>query len=548
MGITAEQFRSDQEIMRRRWYEEGLFSSATITEQLADIAKSAPGRGYVFASESEQVTMSFADVLERSKRVAAGLQAQGIRPGDRVAVQVSNRPELVLAYFGAWLAGAVVVPVTHIYGPKEVSFILRQSGARMLIVPDRWRAIDFHDRVQRLDDVPALESVVMLGDDLLPGSIPWTSVAACSDEPNPVRVGADDVCCLLYTSGTTSYPKGVQHTHNSLLAEMRTMAPMLGTGRGEAKLVPWPAGHVAGLIGVCGGLFEGFTSVLMDRWDPVAAVELIEKYRCTVTSGTPLHVLALVDAAREAGRDISALKYVQVGGANVAPELIERAEREGIAVGRCYGSTEHPTSGSSSPQADFETRAYTDGHVRLGHEMQIVDEAGNVLPVGTPGEIVVRGPMQFVGYTELELNLEAFLPGGWFRTGDIGVLDERHRVTVTDRVKDIIIRGGENIASKEVEDALARHPRVREAAVVAIPDETYGEGVAAFVIPAGDESLTVEDAKVLFAELGLAPQKAPTHVETVPELPRTASGKVQKFALRDRLRRTNQAESQEGIR
>ncbi|QGG41593.1 class I adenylate-forming enzyme family protein [Aeromicrobium yanjiei] len=534
MSVTKQQFSDDIAEQRERWYREGHFSTRTIGEQLAVAAEKFPGQGYVFATEAERISMTFVEALEQSRCVAGGLQALGLRPGDTVAIQVSNRPELVTSYFGAYLAGLTIVPITHIYGPREVSFILRESGAKALILPDRWRSIDYLERVARLKDVSALEHVIMLGEGSTETSIRWDDMIT-SGQYREVEISADDVCTIIYTSGTTSNPKGVQHTHNSLLAEMATIGPMLECGPGENKLVPWPAGHIAGLIGVCGGLIGGPGVVLMDRWDAVAAVQLIEEFSCVGTSGTPLHVAAILEAAASTGADISSLRYIQVGGANVPPELVDRAERAGISVGRAYGSTEHPTSASSSPQADRWTRSRTDGHVRFSHELKIVDLSGEDVAIGEEGEIVTRGPMQFVGYHDESLNLESFLPGGWFRTGDIGRLDDRGRLTVTDRLKDIIIRGGENIASKEVEDLMATHPRVLEAAVVAEPDPKYGERVAAFVLLGEGDSLDVEEIRSMFAEAGIAPQKAPERIEVVTDLPRTPSGKVQKFALRERL-------------
>lgn len=534
VSVTQQQFAKDIEEQRARWYREGHFSTRTIGEQLVVAAERFPGQGYVFATETERVPMTFVEALEQSRRVAGGLQELGLRPGDTVAIQVSNRSELVTSYFGAYLAGLTIVPITHIYGPREVSFILRQSGAKALIVPDRWRSIDYLDRVARLEDVPALEHVIMIGERSTEKSIRWDDMIA-SGSYKEVDISADDVCTIIYTSGTTSDPKGVQHTHNSLLAEMATIGPMLDSAAGENKLVPWPAGHIAGLIGVCGGLIGGPGVVLMDRWDATVAVQLIEEFSCVSTSGTPLHVAAILEAAARTGADISSLRYIQVGGANVPPELVEQAERAGIAVGRAYGSTEHPTSASSSPQADRWTRSRTDGHIRFAHELKIADLAGEDVPLGEEGEIVTRGPMQFVGYHDESLNLDSFWPGGWFRTGDIGRLDDEGRLTVTDRLKDIIIRGGENIASKEVEDLMATHPRVLEVAVVAEPDPKYGERVAAFVLLNDGDSLDVDEIRALFAEAGLAPQKAPERIEVVTELPRTPSGKVQKFALRERL-------------
>ena len=545
MTVTLAERSADLAALRQRWYREGFFGDRTFGTEIERAAKDFPELGFVFASETEQRRVNFPEVYELARAAAGGLQRLGVGPGDIVAVQVPNRLELVVSYYAIFLTGAAVLPITHIYGPSEVSFILRQSGARVLIVPDRWRSIDYAERLGQLCDVPALEHVVMLGgaagagvrlgDGRAVEGVGWQELTSGPD-CEPVSVASDDVCTMIYTSGTTSSPKGVQHTHNSLLAQMRTVAPMLGLRPGECKLVPWPAGHVAGLIGICAGLVGGFDTVLMDRWDVELAIRLIERHRCAVTSGTPMHITALLDAAAASGRDTSSLRYMQVGAANVAPQLVRRADAAGLSIARAYGSTEHPTSASSDPGAPADKRAGTDGVPRYGDEIIIVDFTGEQLPIGQEGEIATRGPSQFIGYKDAELNVEAFLPGGWYLTGDVGRLDADGYLTVTDRRKDIIIRGGENIASKEVEDILATHPKVLEAAVVAEPDATYGERVAAFVLLQQGQTLELGEVIEHFTAAGVARQKTPERLYVASELPRTPSGKVQKFALRERLR------------
>jgi len=526
--------------LRDRWYAEGWFTERTIPDELRAAARRWPDTGFVFASEAGQVERTFAEQLAEAERVAGGLQRLGVRPGDVVAIQVPNRAEMVVAYYAAYLAGAVVVPVVHIYGPAEVSFILRQSGAKVLVVPDAWRAIDYADRVAQLADVPELQSVVVVGDRAWEGAVQWRELAS-SPPLDPVDMSPDEVCTILYTSGTTSSPKGVQHTHNSLLAEMRTVGPMLDLQAGDSKLVPWPAGHIAGLIAVLGGIVSGITAVLMDRWDAGSAVRLVEQRRIAATSGTPLHIAQVLDITARTGADISSLRLYQVGGATVPRALLERAEEAGVVVGRAYGSTEHPTSTWPRVADPFEKRLGTDGRPDSCDRIRIVDESGTDLPVGVDGEIATQGASQFVGYRDPGLDEESFLPGGWFLTGDIGHLDAEGHLTVTDRRKDIIIRGGENIPSREVEDILTRSPAVLEAAVVAEPDDTYGERVAAFLLLAEGASFSLDDARALFRASGVAPQKTPDRLVVVDDLPRTPSGKVQKFALRDRLRQEHAA-------
>jgi acyl-CoA synthetase (AMP-forming)/AMP-acid ligase II len=223
------------------------------------------------------------------------------------------------------------------------------------------------------------------------------------------------------------------------------------------------------------------------------------------------------------------------GAANVSPSLIERADAVGIRAYRCYGSSEHPTISSGEPDDSLDKRATTDGRVTAGNEWRLVDDDDRDVPTGVDGEIVVRGPEQFLGYLDPALNDGLYLEDGWLRTGDVGRVDADGFLTITDRKKDIIIRGGENIASKEVEDVMLTHPAVADVAAVGVPDERYGERVCAFVVLRTGHSLTLPDVRQHFSEAGLARQKTPERLEIVDALPRTAAGKIQKFALRDRL-------------
>jgi len=255
-----------------------------------------------------------------------------------------------------------------------------------------------------------------------------------------------------------------------------------------------------------------------------------------VSAGTPFYLSTLLDEADRSKRNISSLQLFLVGAASVPPSLVERAAAAGIISWRTYGSTEHPAISSGMPTDRADDRAHTDGKVGPGNEVRIVDEAGVDVPIGQEGEILARGPKQFLGYSDAELDREAFVGDSWFRTGDVGRLDGNGHLTITDRKKDIIIRGGENISAKEVEDAVATHPSVAEVAVVAAPDATWGEQVCAFLITRGDTLVTTDQLRDHVVASGLAAHKAPAGVVVVEDLPRTAAGKVRKADLRQMLR------------
>jgi non-ribosomal peptide synthetase component E (peptide arylation enzyme) len=298
-----------------------------------------------------------------------------------------------------------------------------------------------------------------------------------------------------------------------------------------------PAGHYSGFGFLVRPSIYGAPSVFMDQWDAAFAAEIVERHRVRHSGGTPIFLLTLLRVAEEHGIDLSSLESFGMGGASMTPSLIRSAEEKGFPAARVYGSTEHPTVTRFDPALPFEKRAFTDGPVDEGNEVRVVDEEGRDLPLGREGEIATRGPDLFAGYSDPQLDAESFLPGGWFKTGDVGRLDGEGFLTVTDRKQDIVIRGGENISSREVEEVLAQHPCVAEVAVTAMPDETYGEKVCAFVIPKPGRTLTLAEVVAHFQGSGLAKQKTPERLEIVEALPRTATGKVKKHELREQLRR-----------
>src|SRR5439155_4390596 len=320
-----------------------------------------------------------------------------------------------------------------------------------------------------------LQRVAVLGDDAPTGAIALAAVDAVG-EPPVASPSPAEVCCILYTSGSTAAPKGVQHSHETLLSGVSQVP----ADRSTRTLAAFPAGHIASLLGLLRPLAVGGLTVVMDRWSASQAARLIEEHQLTFTAGTPFFLSTLLDEADRTGRDISSLRTFLCGAASVPPALLARAEDRGIVGWRTYGCTEHPGFSTGIADDPVEKRMHTDGRVAPGNEVRLVDESGREVPAGQEGEILARGSKQFLGYREAALDEGAFL-GSWFRTGDLGRVGEDGYLVVTDRVKDIIIRGGENISAREVEDALATHPAVAEAAVCAAPDELWGERVCAFV-------------------------------------------------------------------
>lgn len=341
---------------------------------------------------------------------------------------------------------------------------------------------------------------------------------------------------VLYTSGTTGRPKGVLHSHATLGRVIRRSAQHWKIRDSDAVLMPSPVTHVSGYAnGLDMPLLVGTTSILIESWDASAALTLIEKHRVVGTVAATPFLIELATAARAAGSKVPSLRFFACGGAAVPPEVIPAANAafERCHAFRVFGSSEVPLVTLGWPD-DSRRAAITDGEV-VDYEVLIVDANNRPLPVGCEGEILARGPAMFLGYADEGQTAEAISVDGFFRTGDLGMLDAAKAVTITGRKKDLIIRGGENISAKEIEDVLHLHPQVREASVVAMPHERLGEGVCAFIVSAGDAPLPAGLAAHVAAS-GLAKQKIPERFVFVDDLPRTASGKVRKDLLREAVK------------
>jgi cyclohexanecarboxylate-CoA ligase len=524
--------RAARNALRTAWRAAGVYSDQTIGEAIETGCTSHPEDHIVFAQiDGETTTVTLAALLQRARRSAGRLAAAGVTAGDAVVVQAPADLTGTEILAAVWLLHAVAVPIATTATADEVAHAIRETGAPYAVVAPEWRGRDLVRPLVAEGELPAFQQIIVLGDaaidDALPldsfGSIPIRSAA----RPDPWSVA-----CVLYTSGSTAAPKGVQHSHETLLCGLAAV-PTDATSR---MLATFPAGHVASLISLLRPLTAGGTTVVMDRWSARAAAELIEQHRITTSAGTPFFLATLLDQAEQDGRDISSLDRFLCGAAAVPPALVERSEAAGIVTWRTYGSTEHPAISSGGPTDPPDKRRFTDGPVTPGNEVRLLDEDGHDVAPGHEGEIVARGPKQFLGYQDAATDDAAFIHETWFRTGDLARFDEDGYLVVTDRVKDIIIRGGENISAREVEEVLARHPSVADVAVCATPDEVWGEAVCAVVVPRGGTSVpTAQVLRHFASSAGLAPHKLPAKLVLTPSLPRTAAGKVRKRDLRPLL-------------
>ena len=499
--------------------------SPIFIDAMLGVASAKADTKLVVASETHPGTFALSDVIAAGRRLGSRLARAGVQPGDIVASMLPNWREWLVVAVAAAQAGAVLLPIVTIYGPAELGFILRQSGAKWLFTPETFRGVDYATLVNQCGPLDRLECHVTVGDG-------FAALEAPGPVDAPVRREGSDLALLVYTSGTTAAAKGVKHSAQGMLAELASLRALRETAGGEVILSPWPPGHVAGALSMYRFLCDGIPLVLMDQWSPGLAAELIAHHGVTSSSGTPFHLSGILEAADAGGHDLASLRQYMVGAAPVPSALVARCQAEGRAVYHCYGSSEHPTVTSGVAEDPIDKQIHTEGRPIEGVELRFVDDDGIDVPSGRDGEICTRGPELFMGYFDEGLNEAAFLPGGWYRTGDIGRVDDDGYLIITDRKKDIIIRGGENISSKEVEAVLLGHPDIVDAAAVAAPDERMGEVVRACVVLVPGAGLDLAALRSHFAHSGIAKQKTPERLTIMPELPRNASGKILKHMLR----------------
>ncbi len=525
--------------LARRYLEAGYWIDTTLgafaDERLAALA----GLELRVWSSLRPYRGTMGEVREIARRVAGGLRAAGVGPRDVVAFQLPNWMEAAATFYGASLLGAVLVPIVHFYGPKEVRFILAHTQARALITAASFRQTDYLAALASYrDELPALETVVVVGGEpRLRGALAFEDLVRAPAIERAEPVDPNEPAVIGFTSGTTSDPKGVIHSHYTIVAETRQLADMQ-SDRILPLLVGAPVGHAIGMLsGLLVPLCQEKPIHLIDVWDVPTILDAMLEANLTCGSGATYFLTSLLDAPGFGPEHLARMTRIGLGGAPVPAAIADRAESLGISIVRSYGSTEHPSTTGAKHEEPAAKRKYTDGRALWGVELRLVDEEGREVPRGVPGEIQSRGPDRFVGYTDPALSDAALDEDGWYSTGDIGILDEDGYLTITDRKKDIIIRGGENVSAAEVEEVLLRMPGVAEVAVVAAPDPRLGEHACAVLrMQPGHPVPDLEAMRRHFAAAGLAKQKWPEEILAVEDFPRTPSGKIKKFVLREQLR------------
>ena len=520
----------------------GAWPNRLLTDFLDDAVAAAPDKTAIIDSRG---AITYGELGAQVARCAHGLLALGLHAGDVMALQLPNWKEFVILHLAATRVGIVSSLITPGSRDRELAHMLRLSDACLLVIPDKFRGHDYRAMAARVgDELPDLRRVMVVGQAghaSLPSEIAWHAFMATKHPPlDAPRPHANDVTEIVFTSGATGEPKGVMHTSNTIVAPQLALAASLRLTSEDVIHIASTVAHQTGFLnGVRLPLQLGSTVVLQDVWNPEQLVEWIAKHRITVSSGSATFLLDLLRAKNLAQCDLSWLRIFRCGGGPIPRALLHeaRVKLPHVAIHCGWGQTENAVVTLTRIGDPEEKLLNTDGRAQPGMEVRVVDDLGRLQAPGKEGRLQCRGPFMFVGYVKQETLTRENFDGEWFDTGDLATLDAEGYVRITGRLKDIIIRGGENIPVKYVEDLLYEDARVRDAAIVAMPDPRLGERACAFVICRDGKSLDMKGMQTFLSERGVAKLYWPERLEIVGELPRTANGKIRKADLRARLAR-----------
>jgi acyl-CoA synthetase len=530
--LTAERIERDGKLWANRTISQGAWQKA---EEIPDeVAIYLEG----------EASITYGSIADEARRLVTGLRKLGLEQGDVISFQLPNWRESVVLDIAASAMGLIVNPVIPIYRDHELRFILKDARTRLIYIPERVRSLEFPSMIASLRaELPDLEYVVTVrAEQTYDDMLRYEDLVECeaADLGTLPEVDANSIKAILYTSGTTGTPKAVMHSHNTLARVIQNSLDYWQMDERDVMLMPSPVTHITGYgSGMVLPFVTSVKSALMPRWNADAAVAFINEVGATASVGATPFLVELVAAAKRHNTGLPTMRLFACGGAAVPPQVINDAceSLDNCRAFRVYGSTEAPVITLGFVGDDqLQLAAETDGLI-YAYDVKILDENGREVPAGEDGEIAARGAGMMLGYADPQQNAQAHDSEGFFLTGDIGHVTGDNAILITDRKKDIIIRGGENISAKEVEDVLHGHPDIKEAAVVAMPHERLGEGVCAYIIPAAEgNGLDMEAVSRFADEALLAKQKIPQHIEIVSDLPRTASGKVRKDVLRRQVK------------
>jgi acyl-CoA synthetase len=513
----------------RRYVDAGWWTDESLGDLVAQGLAAMADAAFVVHSAVRPWRGTVGEVDRAARAFAAALRDRGIGPGDVVVFQLPNWVEAAITFWGAAYAGAVVVPVVHFYGTKELSHILKVTQPALIITADRFGRADYLASYAGLIGGLKIPWVVVgeAGTTLPEAAMRFERLLETEPVQTPAVVDPNAPAVLAFTSGTTRDPKGVIHSHRTIAFEARQLSALSPTG-GPPSIVGAPVGHFIGMLqALLCSLIRRSAIHLIDVWNPQEVLRLMLEEHLNVGGGSTYFLTSLLDHPDFTAEHLKHMPHCGMGGSPVPVAVTERATKLGIKIYRSFGSTEQPSITGSYLHEPEIKRLTTDGHALPGVEIRL-DETGQILS---------RGPELFLGYTDPELTAQVMDADGWYHTGDIGVLDEDGYLTITDRISDIIIRGGENISAQEIEELLLQLDSLAEVSVVAEPDDRLGErAVAVIRVRDGKTAPSLDEMREHLAAAGLARQKWPESLRQVADFPRTASGKVQKFRLRQLVR------------
>ncbi|HBD5507786.1 TPA: medium-chain fatty-acid--CoA ligase [Escherichia coli] len=530
---------------RAAYRQQGLWGDASLADYWQQTARAMPDK--IAVVDNHGASYNYSALDHAASCLANWMLAKGIESGDRIAFQLPGWCEFTVIYLACLKIGAVSVPLLPSWREAELVWVLNKCQAKMFFAPTLFKQTRPVDLILPLQNqLPQLQQIV--GVDKLAPATSSLSLSQIIADNTPLTTAitthGDELAAVLFTSGTEGLPKGVMLTHNNILASERAYCARLNLTWQDVFMMPAPLGHATGFLhGVTAPFLIGARSVLLDIFTPDACLALLEQQRCTCMLGATPFVYDLLNVLEKQPADLSALRFFLCGGTTIPKKVARECQQLGIKLLSVYGSTEsspHAVVNLDDPLSRF---MHTDGYAAAGVEIKVVDDARKTLPPGCEGEEASRGPNVFMGYfDEPELTARALDEEGWYYSGDLCRMDEAGYIKITGRQKDIIVRGGENISSREVEDILLQHPKIHDACVVAMPDERLGERSCAYVVlKAPHHSLSLEEVVAFFSRKRVAKYKYPEHIVVIEKLPRTASGKIQKFLLRkDIMRRLTQ--------
>lgn len=530
---------------RAAYRQQGLWGDASLADYWQQTARAMPNK--IAVVDNHGATYTYSALDHAASCLANWMLAKGIESGDRIAFQLPGWCEFTVIYLACLKIGAVSVPLLPSWREAELVWVLNKCQAKMFFAPTLFKQTRPVDLILPLQNqLPQLQQIVGV-DKLAPATSSLSLSQIIADNiplTTAITTHGDELAAVLFTSGTEGLPKGVMLTHNNILASERAYCARLNLTWLDVFMMPAPLGHATGFLhGVTAPFLIGARSVLLDIFTPDACLALLEQQRCTCMLGATPFVYDLLNLLEKQPADLSALRFFLCGGTTIPKKVARECQQLGIKLLSVYGSTEsspHAVVNLDDPLSRF---MHTDGYAAAGVEIKVVNDARKTLPPGCEGEEASRGPNVFMGYfDEPELTARALDEEGWYYSGDLCRMDEAGYIKITGRKKDIIVRGGENISSREVEDILLQHPKIHDACVVAMPDERLGERSCAYVVlKAPHHSLSLEEVVAFFSRKRVAKYKYPEHIVVIEKLPRTASGKIQKFLLRkDIMRRLTQ--------